>query len=60
MGAKAGNCQWLLTGTLVSAWSAVIPTDDFRPHSSSWGYGPCGVLRLVVVIFIVQLLMGRL
>jgi len=30
------------------------------PHSSSWGYGPSGVLGLVVVIMIVLLLMGRL
>jgi len=30
------------------------------PHSSSWGYGPSGVLGLVVVIIIVLLLMGRL
>ena len=30
------------------------------PHSRSWGYGPSGVLGLVVVIVIVMLLMGRL
>ena len=30
------------------------------PHSSSWGYGPSGVLGLVVVVIIVLLLMGRL
>lgn len=30
------------------------------PHSRSWGYGPSGVLGLVVVILIVLLLMGRL
>jgi hypothetical protein len=30
------------------------------PHSSSWGYGPSGVLGLVVVILIVLVLMGRL
>jgi hypothetical protein len=30
------------------------------PHSSSWGYGPSGVLGLVVVVLIVLLLMGRL
>lgn len=30
------------------------------PHSSSWGYGPSGVLGLVVIILVVMLLMGRL
>jgi hypothetical protein len=30
------------------------------PHSSSWGYGPSGVLGLVVIVIIVMLLMGRL
>jgi hypothetical protein len=30
------------------------------PHSRSWGYGPSGVLGLVVVIVVVLLLMGRI
>jgi hypothetical protein len=30
------------------------------PYSSSWGYYPSGGLGLVLVIFIVLLLMGRL
>ena len=30
------------------------------PHSSSWGYGPSGVLGLVVVVVLVLVLMGRL
>lgn len=30
------------------------------PHSKSWGYGPSGMLGLVVVVVIVLLLMGRL
>lgn len=30
------------------------------PHSRSWGYGPSGVLGLVVVVLIVLLLMGRI
>lgn len=29
-------------------------------HSRSWGYGPSGVLSLVVVVVVVLLLMGRL
>ena len=30
------------------------------PHSRSWGYGPSGALGLIVVIFLVLLLMGRI
>jgi len=35
----------------------VIPT---WPHSRSWGYGPSGILGLVLVVVVVLLLMGRL
>jgi hypothetical protein len=30
------------------------------PHSRSWGYGPSGVLGLVVLVIIVLLVLGRL
>jgi hypothetical protein len=30
------------------------------PHSRSWGYGPSGALGLIVFIFIVLLLLGRI
>ena len=30
------------------------------PHSRSWGYGPSGVLGLVVVVLLVLFLTGRL
>jgi len=30
------------------------------PHSSNWGYGPSGVLGLVVVVLLVLLLTGRM
>jgi Protein of unknown function (DUF3309) len=30
------------------------------PHSRGWGYGPSGVLGLVVLVLLVMLLMGRL
>jgi len=30
------------------------------PHSSGWGYGPSGVLGLVVLVVVVLLVMGRL
>lgn len=35
----------------------VIPS---WPHSRNWGYGPSGLLGVVVIILIVLLLMGRL
>ncbi|WP_077966456.1 DUF3309 family protein [Ensifer adhaerens] len=30
------------------------------PHSSGWGYGPSGLLGVVVVVLLVLLLMGRI
>ena len=30
------------------------------PHSKSWGYGPSGLLGVVVIIMIVLVLTGRL
>lgn len=30
------------------------------PHSRSWGYGPSGILGVVLVVVLVLLLMGRL
>jgi hypothetical protein len=30
------------------------------PHSRSWGYGPSGVLGLIVLVLIIMLVMGRL
>ncbi|MFY9810455.1 DUF3309 family protein [Aquabacterium sp.] len=30
------------------------------PHSRSWGYGPSGLLGLVVVVLLILWLMGRL
>lgn len=42
---------------LILAFIGVLPT---WPHSRSWGYGPTGLLGVVVVILIVLFLMGRL
>jgi hypothetical protein len=47
----------ILLIVLILMLIGVLPT---WPHSSSWGYGPSGVLGLVVVIVIVLLVMGRL
>lgn len=35
----------------------VFPT---WPHSASWGYGPPGVVGVLIIVLIVLLLMGRL
>jgi hypothetical protein len=35
----------------------VIPT---WPHSSKWGYGPSGVLGVLLIIVLVLLVIGRL
>jgi hypothetical protein len=35
----------------------VIPS---WPHSRGWGYGPSGILGLVVVVIIVLLVLGRI
>ena len=29
------------------------------PYSRSWGYGPSGILGVILIIFIILLLMGR-
>ena len=30
------------------------------PHSQAWGYGPSGVIGVVVAVLLILLLMGRL
>ena len=30
------------------------------PHSRSWGYGPSGIVGVVVVILLILFLMGRI
>ena len=30
------------------------------PHSRNWGYGPSGILGVVVVILVVMLTLGRI
>ena len=30
------------------------------PHSRSWGYGPSGLLGIVVVVLLILLLLGRI
>lgn len=47
----------ILLIVLILILIGVFPT---WPHSTNWGYGPSGVLGLVVIIIIVMLVMGRL
>lgn len=35
----------------------VLPT---WPHARSWGYGPSGIVSIVLLVLIVLFLMGRL
>jgi hypothetical protein len=30
------------------------------PHSAGWGYGPSGVVGLILVILLIMLLMGKI
>lgn len=47
----------ILIVILVLALLGVLPT---WPHSKSWGYGPSGILGVVVVILLILFLTGRL
>lgn len=47
----------ILLIVLVLILLGVIPT---WPHSRGWGYGPSGIVGLIVVVLLVLLLMGRL
>ena len=47
----------ILLIVLILMLPGVLPT---WPHARSWGYGPSGILGVVLVIVIVLLLMGRL
>jgi hypothetical protein len=47
----------ILLIVLVLLLLGVIPN---WPHSKSWGYGPSGILGLVLVVVVVLLLMGRI
>jgi Protein of unknown function (DUF3309) len=47
----------ILLIVLILMLIGVVPT---WPHSRSWGYGPSGLLGVVLIVIIVLLLMGRL
>ncbi len=41
---------------LVLVLIGVVPA---WPHSRGWGYGPSGILGVILVVFLVMALMGR-
>jgi len=47
----------ILLIVVVLLLAGALPT---WPHSSGWGYGPSGALGLVLLVFVVLFLMGRL
>jgi hypothetical protein len=47
----------ILLIVLILMLIGVLPT---WPHARTWGYGPSGILGVVLVIVIVLLLMGRI
>jgi len=51
------NLGTILLIILVLVLVGVLPT---WPHSQSWGYGPSGLLGVVVVVLLILVLMGRL
>jgi hypothetical protein len=47
----------ILLIVLILALVGAIPT---WPYSSGWGYGPSGIVGVILVIVLVLLLLGRL
>jgi len=47
----------ILLIVLILILLGVLPT---WPHSQSWGYGPSGLVGVVVIILLILLLTGRL
>ena len=47
----------ILLIVLVLLLIGVIPA---WPHASSWGYGPSGIVGVILVVVLVLFLMGRL
>lgn len=47
----------ILLIVLILILIGVLPT---WPHARSWGYGPSGIVGVIVVVLIVLFLLGRL
>lgn len=50
----------LMTILIVVLILALVGGLPAWPHSRSWGYGPSGILGVIVVIVLVLWLLGRL
>ncbi|MGZ8145019.1 MAG: DUF3309 family protein [Methylosarcina sp.] len=52
----------MTTGTLllIILVLIIIGAIPVWPHSQSWGYGPSGVLGLILVVFLILLLVGMI
>lgn len=49
--------SYILLIILILVLLAALPT---WPYSTAWGYGPSGVLGLILIIVLVLVLMGRI
>ncbi|MBS1218104.1 MAG: putative rane protein [Proteobacteria bacterium] len=47
----------MLLIVLVLALVSVIPT---WPHSRGWGYGPGGIIGLLLIVLLIMLVTGRI
>jgi hypothetical protein len=47
----------ILVILLILVLMGIVP---IWPHSRSWGYGPSGGVGLVVVVFVVLLVLGKI
>lgn len=47
----------ILLIVLVLVLIGIIPT---WPHSRGWGYGPTGIVGLILVVLLILFLMGRI
>jgi hypothetical protein len=47
----------ILLVILVLVLLGIIPT---WPHSRGWGYGPSGVVGLILVVLVILLLLGKI
>jgi polyferredoxin len=54
---KVMSLGTILLVILILMLVGVLPT---WPHAQSWGYGPSGIVGVVLIIVLVLFLMGRL
>ena len=51
------NLGTILLIVVILVLIGVVPT---WPHSRSWGYGPSGIVGVMLIVVLVLFLMGRL